>query len=94
MNDPSHDAIYSSRTNNGRFHAGDRIVISGEDIFPGLTDLFTVIGPEFGTRVVPLGGTFAYTFQNDTPPFLSIVSWFTNVGASTAWTVRCDHVSP
>ena len=92
MNDPSNDGFYSSRSQAGQFYAGDRISISGADLVPGTVDTFTVSGPEFGTDVVPLGGTFTYTFQADTSPFFSVVSWSTNVPASTTWTVGCDHV--
>jgi hypothetical protein len=93
MNDPTHDAFYSSRTQTGQFHAGDRISISGANLVPGTVDTFTVSGPEFGTRVVPLGGTFTHTFQADTSPFFSVVSWLTNVGLSTRWTVSCAHAA-
>jgi hypothetical protein len=93
MNDPSHDAFYSSRSQAGRFYAGDRVFITGADLVPGTVDTFTVTGPEFGTQVVALGATFSYTFQADTPPFVSVVSWFTNVPGPTRWTVSCEHVS-
>jgi hypothetical protein len=93
MNDASHDGFYSSRSQSGRFQAGDRISISGADLVPGTVDTFTVTGPEFGTQVVPLGQTFTHTFQADTSPFLSVVSWSTNVPASTRWVVGCEPAS-
>jgi hypothetical protein len=94
MNDPSHDSVYSSRSQTGRFHAGDRVTIVGADLVPGTVDTFTVTGPEFGSAVVPLGQAFTYTFQADTPPFVSVVAWFTNVPGPTRWTVGCEPSSP
>jgi hypothetical protein len=92
MNDPSHDAFYSSRSQAGQFHAGDRISIRGADLVPGTVDTYTVTGPEFGTRVLPLGATFIHTFDADTPAFFSVVSWTTNVPVATSWTVGCEHI--
>jgi hypothetical protein len=93
MNDPGHDAFYGSRSQTGQVHAGDRISISGADLVPGTVDTFTASGPEFATQVVPLGQTFTYTFQADTSPFLSVVSWSMNVPAATSWTVSCQPAS-
>jgi hypothetical protein len=94
MNDPSRDAVYSSRSQTGRFHAGDRITIAGADLVPGTVDRFTVTGPESGSVEVPLGQALSYTFQADTPPFASTVAWATNVPGPTSWTVRCEPGSP
>jgi hypothetical protein len=94
MNDPTHDGFYRSQSQAGQFHAGDRISINGADLVPGTVDTFTVTGPEFGTRVVALGATFTYTFQDDTSPFLSVVSWSTNIPLRRAGTSAASTSQP